>query len=128
MSMLARRDTAPELALRRELHRLGLRYYVHRQPLQTLRRQADVVFPRNKVAVFVDGCFWHGCPEHGRREHRTNGWYWPAKIERNRQRDQDTDERLREAGWAVVRVWEHEDAHEAARRVQLEMRVVRGKG
>ena len=77
MSRVARRDTGPELALRRALHRSGLRYYVHRRPVPTLPRRADVVFPTQRVAVFVDGCFWHGCPEHGRREHRTNGWYWP---------------------------------------------------
>jgi DNA mismatch endonuclease (patch repair protein) len=87
MSALARRDTGPELALRRELHRQGLRYNVHRRPLPDLNRQADIIFPRAKVAVFVDGCFWHGCPDHGRRQHRTNGWYWPEKIERNKQRD-----------------------------------------
>jgi DNA mismatch endonuclease (patch repair protein) len=117
MSGLSRRDTAPELALRRELHRLGLRYFVHRQPLPDLRRQADIVFPRAKVAVFVDGCFWHGCPEHGRREHRTNAWYWPEKIQRNWERDRDTDARLRSAEWTPVRVWEHDDFAEVALQV-----------
>ena len=117
MSNLARRDTAPELALRRELHRLGLRYFVHRRPLPDLRREADVVFPRTRFAVFVDGCFWHGCPDHGRRTHRTNGWYWPEKIQLNLERDRDTDERLRTAGWTPVRVWEHEDPQLAANRI-----------
>src|SRR5271166_2694159 len=117
MRLLARRDTAPELALRRSLHRRGLRYYVHRRPLAGLRREADIVFPRAKVAVFVDGCFWHGCPEHGRREHRTNGWYWPEKIERNRVRDRDTDAHLLAAGWVPIRVWEHEDSGKAADRI-----------
>ena len=117
MSTLARRDTVPELALRRVLHRRGLRYRVHRRPLPNLARQADIVFTRAKVAVFVDGCFWHGCPEHGQREHRTNGWYWPNKIAANKDRDRDTDERLRAAGWVAVRVWEHEDPDEAADRV-----------
>lgn len=117
MSTLPRRDTAPELALRRALYRQGLRYNVHRRPLPFLRRQADVVFPRAKVAVFVDGCFWHGCPEHGRRQHRTNSWYWPDKIEQNVIRDRDTDARLEEAGWTVVRVWEHEQMTDAADRV-----------
>lgn len=114
MSQLSRRDTAPELALRRELHRRGLRYFVHRRPLRDLRREADIVFPRARIAVFVDGCFWHGCPDHGRREHRTNGWYWPEKIERNRARDRDTDAKLRTAGWTPVRVWEHETVASAA--------------
>jgi DNA mismatch endonuclease (patch repair protein) len=117
MSGLARRDTGPEIALRRALHQRGLRYYVHRRPLPELRREADVVFPKAKLAVFVDGCFWHGCPAHGRRDHRTNGWYWPEKIERNKERDQDTDAKLRAAGWIPVRVWEHEEPESAAARV-----------
>lgn len=117
MSTLARRDTAPELALRRVLHRRGLRYRVHRRPLPDLARHADIVFRGAKVAVFVDGCFWHGCPEHGRREHRTNGWYWPKKIETNKDRDRDTDARLVAVGWVPLRVWEHEDPQEAADRV-----------
>ena len=108
MSRLARRNTAPELALRRALHQRGLRYFVHRRPLPALRRQADIVFPRARVAIFVDGCFWHGCPEHGRRQHHTNGWYWSEKIERNRERDADTDAKLLAAGWITIRVWEHE--------------------
>jgi DNA mismatch endonuclease (patch repair protein) len=117
MSGLARRDTGPEIALRRALHQRGLRYYVHRRPLPELRREADVVFPKAKLAVFVDGCFWHGCPAHGRRDHRTNGWYWPEKIERNKARDQDTDAKLRAAGWIPLRVWEHEEPESAAARV-----------
>ena len=117
MSGLARRDTGPEIALRRALHQRGLRYYVHRRPLPELRREADVVFPKAKLAVFVDGCFWHGCPAHGRRGHRTNGWYWPEKIERNKARDQDTDAKLRVAGWIPLRVWEHEEPESAAARV-----------
>lgn len=107
----------PELRLRRALHAVGLRYRVHARPLPELNRRADVLFPRERVAVFVDGCFWHGCPEHGQRVHRTNGWYWPNKIERNRERDHDTDRRLVEAGWLVERVWEHTDSIEAASRI-----------
>jgi len=122
MSRVARRDTGPELALRRALHRSGLRYYVHRRPVPTLPRRADVVFPTQRVAVFVDGCFWHGCPEHGRREHRTNGWYWPDKIESNRARDRDTDARLLAAGWEPIRVWEHEDPERAVARICRELR------
>jgi len=78
------------------------------------RRRVDLVFGRARVAVFVDGCFWHGCPEHGQRAHGVNGWYWPEKIAGNRRRDADTDDRLRAAGWAVVRVWEHDDPEQAA--------------
>jgi DNA mismatch endonuclease (patch repair protein) len=73
-----------------------------------LRRKADIVFGPARLAVFVDGCFWHGCPDHGRRRHDVNGWYWPAKIAGNRRRDEDTDQILVAAGWRVVRIWEHE--------------------
>ncbi|MGD0984779.1 MAG: very short patch repair endonuclease [Acidimicrobiales bacterium] len=103
------RDTAPELALRRELHRRGLRYRLEQSIVPGTRRRVDVVFGPTKVAVFVDGCFWHGCPEHVARVPKVNSWYWNEKLLRNRARDQDSDARLRSAGWVVVRVWEHED-------------------
>lgn len=122
MSAQRRKDTGPELALRRSLHNLGLRYRVHVAPLPGLRRQADVVFTSAHVAVFVDGCFWHGCPDHGRRRHDVNEWYWPDKIERNRRRDADTDRCLAEAGWVSMRVWEHEDSEIAARRISAVVR------
>src|SRR2546430_8666798 len=96
------RDTKPELALRSALHRLGLRYRTGVRPIPGLRRSADVIFPRAQVAVFVDGCFWHGCPEHFKPP-STNARYWADKIARNRQRDVDTDERLTSSGWFVVR-------------------------
>jgi DNA mismatch endonuclease (patch repair protein) len=102
------------MALRRALHALGLRYRLHRAPLPALRRKADVVFSRQRVAVFVDGCFWHGCPEHGRRRHDVNGWYWPDKIARNRRRDEDTDRLLTRSGWLALRFWEHELAGDGA--------------
>jgi DNA mismatch endonuclease (patch repair protein) len=111
------RDTAPEIALRRALYAMGLRYRVHQRPLPSLRRQADIAFRGARVAVFVDGCFWHGCEQHGRRVHRVNEWYWPEKIERNRHRDRDTDAQLAAAGWQVIRVWEHERPDVVARRV-----------
>jgi DNA mismatch endonuclease, patch repair protein len=117
MSRQSRRDTGPELALRSALHRRGLRYRIHRRPLPRLARVADIVFPTEHVAVFVDGCFWHGCEQHGKRRHNVNSWYWPAKIGRNRSRDADTDRRLHDAGWIAVRIWEHEDPHEAALRI-----------
>lgn len=101
------RDTAAEMTLRRELHRLGLRYRVDAQPLEGLRRKADVVFRQARVAVFVDGCFWHSCPEHGTHP-KTNGEWWARKLERTRVRDADTVVRLEAADWAVVRIWEHE--------------------
>jgi DNA mismatch endonuclease (patch repair protein) len=117
MSKQRSRDTEIEVALRRELHRLGLRYRVHRRPLRAVRREADVVFGPAKVAVFVDGCFWHGCPEHGTWPKR-NGEFWRTKIETNRSRDADTDQVLAEAGWLAVRVWEHEAPGTAAARVR----------
>lgn len=117
MSTRARRDTAPEIALRKELFRQGLRYYVHRRPLPELHRTADIVLPRAKLAIFVDGCFWHGCPDHGHRVHKTNAWYWSDKIRRNQERDLDTDRRLRAAGWEPVRVWEHEPVGTATERI-----------
>ena len=115
------KDTAAELAVRQALHRLGLRYRVHRRPVPSLRRTADVVFGPARVAVFIDGCFWHGCPEHGHVPSASR-WYWSAKIERNRLRDADTSQQLETAGWHVVRVWEHEDAEQAATRIAATIR------
>jgi DNA mismatch endonuclease (patch repair protein) len=117
------RDTKPELALRSAVHARGLRYRVAAKPLTGLRRTADLVFPRAKVAVFLDGCFWHGCPEH-HTVAASNATFWADKVAGNRTRDRDTDSRLADAGWVSVRVWEHEDPVEAARRVED---VVRGR-
>jgi len=112
-----RRDTAPELAIRRLLHAAGLRYRVDTRPLPDLNRRADLVFRRAKVAVFIDGCYWHGCPQHGTTA-KTNADYWATKIGRNVTRDRETDLMLTKAGWQVVRLWEHEDPVDAARAVQ----------
>lgn len=111
------RDTKPEVALRSVVHSLGLRYRVSTRPLPGVRRTADMVFSRVKVAVFLDGCFWHGCPQH-HTVAKTNAEFWAAKVETNRLRDRDTDRRLADAGWLSFRVWEHEDPVEAARRVK----------
>jgi DNA mismatch endonuclease (patch repair protein) len=124
MSQQARRDTGPELALRAELHRRGLRFRVHVRPLGTLRREADVVFTRARVAIFVDGCFWHGCPIHGTQPKR-NSSFWRDKILLNQVRDAETDSRLEEASWVSLRVWEHESISEAADRIES---VVRERG
>ncbi|WP_081625476.1 very short patch repair endonuclease [Mycobacterium sp. 141] len=110
------RDTRPEVALRRELHRLGLRYRVNTRPIPQIRRTADVVFPRRKVAVFLDGCFWHGCPDHYTAP-RANATFWREKLRRNVARDRQVDEVLVEAGWRVLRVWEHESPAPAAARI-----------
>jgi len=117
MRAQARRDTGPELALRRELHHRGIRFFVDRAPLPGLRRRADLVMPRRKVAVYIDGCFWHRCPIHGTSP-RNNGDWWKVKLDGNVARDRDTDRRLDEAGWTVIRFWEHEDPLVAADHVQ----------
>lgn len=117
MKNTPRRDTPKELALRRELHSRGLRYLVDSAPLPGLRRRADLVFRGARVAVFVDGCFWHGCPRHGTVPVANRNW-WVEKLARNVERDRDTGERLRQAGWHVVRVWEHEATPAAADRVE----------
>lgn len=111
-----RRDTSPELAVRRLAHAQGLRYRVDAKPLPQLNRRADLVFTRAKVAVFIDGCYWHGCPEHGTAA-QTNADYWRTKIARNRERDAETNERLSDAGWLVLRAWEHEDPEAVVARV-----------
>ncbi|TQM80723.1 T/G mismatch-specific endonuclease [Saccharothrix saharensis] len=126
MSKQRSRDTGIEVALRRELHRLGLRYRVHQRPVRAVRREADVVFGPAKVAVFVDGCFWHGCPEHGTWPKR-NGEFWRTKIEANQARDANTDQVLADAGWLAVRVWEHEDPTVAASRVRTAVLARRGR-
>ncbi|MGC4152417.1 MAG: very short patch repair endonuclease [Propionicimonas sp.] len=107
------RDTGPELAVRKRLHAMGLRYRVDFRPEPGLRRKADVVFTRARVAVFIDGCFWHGCPVHSTAPVAHAEW-WSQKLQRNVERDRDTDQRLREAGWTVLRIWEHEDPDAAA--------------
>lgn len=107
------RDTKPELALRRLVHAAGLRYRVAAKPLPKMRRTADLLFRPTKVAVFVDGCFWHGCPEHFVPP-KTNPGYWEKKISGNVQRDYETDSRLSEEGWLVLRFWAHQAPEECA--------------
>ncbi len=107
------RDTRPEVALRSAVHALGLRYRVNTRPLRGLRRTADLVFRKTMVAVFVDGCFWHGCPQHHTAA-RTNASFWADKVDVNRRRDRETDHLLVESGWVSLRVWEQEDPRQAA--------------
>lgn len=118
------RDTRPELALRSAVHRLGLRYRVGVRPIPDLRRTADLVFSGPKIAVFLDGCYWHGCPDHYRPS-TLNSAFWAGKIETNRQRDAETDRLLTSAGWTVIRVWEHESPTEAASRIAEAVLAVR---
>lgn len=122
-----RKDTRPELALRSELHCRGLRFFKNRRPIRDLRCEADIVFPRARVAVFVDGCFWHGCPVHGMRP-ASNASYWNAKIEQNKARDRRNDKQLQTSGWLVVRGWEHEPARKVADRVEFALRGSSGEG
>jgi len=110
------RDTAPEMALRRLLHAQGFRYRVSARPLKGVRRTADLVFGPARVAVFVDGCFWHCCPDHG-TDPEANADYWKPKLARNVARDRETDQLLAEAGWLALRIWEHEDSERAAAHV-----------
>jgi DNA mismatch endonuclease Vsr len=116
MSKQKRRDTRPEILLRKELHARDLRFRVDYKPLAGLRRRADIVFPGAKVAVLVHGCFWHGCPEHS-RDTKSNTKWWKDKIDANKARDADTIANLEAAGWCVIIIWEHEDPQKAADRL-----------
>ncbi|MGW0813781.1 very short patch repair endonuclease [Streptomyces viridiviolaceus] len=131
MQAIRSRDTKPEITIRRLVHAAGLRYRVAARPLPDLRRTADMVFRPAKVAVFIDGCYWHGCPEHYVPP-KTNSGYWSEKVLRNVKRDRETDEKLREAGWLVLRFWEHEPSGTCADKIALavlarrEARLARG--
>lgn len=106
-------DTKPEVALRSALHQMGFRYRKDLLlDLGVTKVRPDIVFTARRVAVFVDGCFWHVCPEHGRQP-ATNEWYWVPKLRRNIERDRAVNEALAAAGWQVVRLWEHESLDSA---------------
>jgi DNA mismatch endonuclease (patch repair protein) len=115
MTSQRRRDTGPELALRAALWKRGLRYRVDFAAVNR-RRRVDIAFTRVKVAVFVDGCFWHSCPLHATVPKSNQSW-WMTKLAANVGRDRATDDELSAAGWAVIRVWEHEPTDRAAERV-----------
>ncbi|MFK8910094.1 very short patch repair endonuclease [Streptomyces sp. YS-3] len=127
MQAIRSRDTKPERLIRSLLHARGLRYRVAAKPLPGLRRTADVVFRPAKLAVFVDGCYWHGCPEHYVPP-KTNPGYWSDKVARNMARDRDTDRQLKEAGWTVLRFWEHESAEDCALRIAATVSRLRAEG
>lgn len=114
------RDTSPELAVRRLLHAAGLRYRVDFAPLGG-RRRADIVFTRKRIAVFIDGCFWHGCPIHATRP-KANADYWGQKLDRNIERDLETTASLQSAGWTVLRFWEHEAPTDVAETISKAVR------
>ncbi|MDX3064650.1 very short patch repair endonuclease [Streptomyces sp. ND04-05B] len=127
MSRQVSKDTAAELAVRRLLHAAGLRYRVEFPVPGMARRRIDVAFTRAKVAVLIDGCFWHGCPEHATQP-KSNAEWWRNKLDRNMARDRETTEHLTATGWAVLRFWEHEAPEEVAVRVTatVERRLAEG--
>lgn len=116
MQRVRQKDTSAESALRRDLYARGLRYRIHVPVLTKPRRVADVAFCGPRVAIFVDGCFWHGCPLHATWP-KANADFWRTKILANQERDRDTDRRLQADGWKVVRVWAHEPPERAAERI-----------
>ncbi|MEY2243628.1 very short patch repair endonuclease [Streptomyces sp. BF23-18] len=121
MSRQVSKDTNAELAVRRLLHAAGLRYRVEYPVPGMARRRIDVAFTRAKVAVLIDGCFWHGCPEHATRP-KANAEWWREKLDRNMARDRETTEHLVTQGWVVLRFWEHETPEEVTARVASTVR------
>lgn len=117
MSEVRHRDNAPEIAVRRLLHASGLRYRVEYPVPGQNRRTIDIAFPRQRVAVYVDGCFWHACPEHGSRP-KSNANWWAEKLAANRARDADVNSHLESLGWIVLRCWEHDDPVAVVERVR----------
>ena len=116
MQSTRQKNTSAEVRLRSELHRLGLRFRLNKRLIPKLRRTVDIVFSKIRLAVFVDGCFWHGCPQHATCP-KSNSQFWLDKIKTNMQRDLDTNRRLEELGWKVIRIWEHEDPKDAAQKI-----------
>ena len=124
MKRMPTKDSKPELRLRKAIYGLGFRYRLHRKDLPG---KPDIAFGPAKVAVFVDGCFWHNCPEHGTIPKNNREW-WLEKFQRNRERDTLKDEQLKEMGWLPVHVWEHEDPDTAARNIKKLIKERLGKG
>ena len=114
MSRMPRKDSKPELALRRELYKLGLRYRIH---VKKLPGTPDIVFQKAKMVVFVDGCFWHSCPRHGKTPKSNHEW-WKKKFEENTKRDKRNDFELESMGWLPIHIWEHEDPIESAHTIR----------
>ncbi|MFJ6565927.1 very short patch repair endonuclease [Streptomyces sp. NPDC091292] len=124
MSRQVRRDTKPELAVRRLLYAGGLRYRVERKVVGMPRRTIDIAFPGPRVAVFIDGCFWHGCPRHATSP-KANADWWRTKLDKNIARDAETTAHLEARGWTVLRFWEHETPETVAARVAEVVRAAR---
>lgn len=122
MQKTGRRDTAPELALRKAVRSQGIGYRIDFRPEPQLRRKADMVFRSARIAVFVDGCFWHSCPIHGTTP-KQNALWWIAKLASVKERDVGTTQKLEERSWLVVRVWEHEDMDEAGCKIANSVRL-----
>jgi len=116
MQATGRRDTSAEMRIRRILYSRGFRYRVDYAPIPGLKRRSDIAFVVLRIAVFVDGCYWHGCPEHGTQA-KQNSAFWQDKIATNKKRDLDTNQRFEAAGWEVLRIWEHEDPESAVERI-----------
>ena len=117
MSLVRTRDTDPERRLRSILHRRGLRFRVNRRLTTGPACYADLAFGPSRVAVFVDGCYWHGCPQHASWP-KSNAEWWREKIAKNQRRDGETTRRLRDTGWLVIRIWEHDDPTCAAAAIE----------
>lgn len=127
MARIRKRDTGPELSVRRALHSRGWRYRVdHRVITDDLAVRIDIAFIRQKIAVFIDGCFWHACPQHGNSPRR-NTAYWTPKLRRNVERDRQVDLALGDAGWTVLRHWEHEPCTEVVRAIETSLREQQAK-
>jgi DNA mismatch endonuclease (patch repair protein) len=116
MQTQKQRDTGCELAIRQHLFRLGIRYRIDCRPVPDIPRKADIVIRRAKVALFIDGCFWHKCPQHWKPPKRHAAW-WTDKVETTARRDRETSKMLQQSGWLVIRAWEHESAELVASRV-----------
>ncbi|WP_371827604.1 very short patch repair endonuclease [Amycolatopsis sp. WQ 127309] len=127
LSRQARQNTSPELRVRRELHTSGYRYRVHTPVPGKPRRTMDICFTKVKLAVFLDGCFWHGCPDHGTQP-KSNAEWWRNKVAANRSRDADTNMHLGALGWAVLRFWEHEDPADVAAAIGRSVDDFRARG
>lgn len=126
MSRQVSRDTSPELAVRRLLYAQGMRYRLQRPVPGMSRRTIDIAFPGPRVAVFLDGCFWHSCPQHATSPKANSDW-WRQKLEKNVRRDAETTERLQQLGWTVMRFWEHEKPEDIAESVAHEVKARRAE-